>query len=113
MRDKVLEIHARLAEPHVGIEIKGKKTAYTAVNGNMFSFVDPEGRLCIRLSEPRKAAFNARHGTGDVIQYNAVMRGYVGVPVAMLGDEKALAALFAEAVEHARGLKPKPTRKQK
>ncbi len=113
MRDKVLAVYARLASPHDGIEIKGNKTAYTAVNGNMFSFVDPDGQLCVRLSEARKAAFNAQHGTGDVIQYGAVMRGYVTVTDSLLNDESALAALFTEAVDHARGLQPKPTKKSK
>ena len=110
-RDRVLDIYAGLVAAYEGVEIKGAKSNYTAVNGNMFSFVDPDGGLCIRLSEVGKAAFNEENGQGDVVQYGAVMRGYVAVPEGMLGDRAAVRALFAEAVNHARALKRKPTKK--
>ncbi len=100
-----------LAATHECLKVKGKKTAYLAVNGNMFAFVDDGSALCLRLSEDRKAEFNATHGLDDVRQYGAVMRGYVRVPETVLGDRKALAALFAEVVDHAKGLKPKPTKR--
>ena len=99
-----------LAGAH-GLAVKGKKTPYLSMNGNMFAFVDDAGGLCLRLSEAGKAAFNEAHGQGDVIQYGAVMRGYVRVPDQVLADGSALAALFADVVEHAKSLKPKPTKK--
>jgi len=113
MRDRVIEIYQGLVAEYDDLKIKGKKSAYTATNGNMFSFVDPEGLFCIRLSRDDKAAFEAEHGTGDVIQYGAVMRGYVPVPVEMLEDAPAMASLFANSVINARALKPKPTTKKK
>ena len=100
-----------LAATHADLKVIGKKTAYLAVNGNMFAFVDDGGKLCLRLSEDRKAGFNAAHGLDDVRQYGAVMRGYVRLPETVLGDPSALAALFAEVVGHARGLKPKATKR--
>ena len=109
MRD-VLE---RLAGKFDDFQVKGKKTAYLAVNGNMFAFVDDAGRLCLRFSEADKAAFNAEHGGEDVVQYGAVMRGYVAVPDRVVGDGDALAALFEDCVAFARTLKPKPTKKTK
>ncbi len=113
MRDRVVEIYQRLVADYDDLRVKGKKTAYTAMNGNMFSFVDAEGLMCIRLGKKDKAAFEAEHGTGDVIQYGAVMRGYVPVPVAMLDDLAALRVVFALSVANARALKPKPTKKKK
>ena len=107
MRD-VLE---QLSTRHEGLQVKGKKTAYLAMNGNMFAFVDDTGALCFRLSEADKKAFNEAHGTSDVIQYNAVMRGYVRPPESLVGDEAALAALFDQCVAFAKTLKPKPTKK--
>ena len=109
-RDQIVEIFRTLVSDHDGIEVKGAKSKYTAVNGNMFAFVSPEGQLCLRLSEAGKKEFNARHGGTDVIQYNAVMRGYVAVPEIIIGDKDALDDLFAEVVAHARDLKPKPTK---
>ena len=40
----------QLAEPYDDLTVKGKKTAYLALNGNMFAFVDNEGALCLRFS---------------------------------------------------------------
>ncbi len=112
MRKDVLELYREIVADHDGITVKGKKTAYTAMNGNMFSFVDPAGTLCVRLSKEDKAAYEAEFGTGDVIQYGAVMRGYVPVVGAVLADGAALRALFAKAVKHAETLKPKATKRK-
>lgn len=112
MRDATLEIYRELVADHDDLAVKGKKTAYTAMNGNMFSFLGPDGVLCLRLSRDDKAQYEAEHGTGDVIQYNAVMRGYVPVTAALLEDRAALAGWFARTVENARTLKPKPTKRR-
>ena len=97
MRDRVVEIYRALVAEHDDLAVKGAKSAYTAMNGNMFSFVDGDGLLCIRLSNEDKAAFEAAHGTGDVIQHGAVMRGYVPVPEAMLEDMGDIAGSFCES----------------
>lgn len=112
MRDRVVEIYRALVAEHEELAVKGAKLAYTAMNGNMFSFVDGDGLLCIRLSNEDKAAFEAAYGTGDVIQHGSVMRGYVPVPEVMLGDMAALREVFAQCVVNARSLKPKPTKKK-
>ncbi len=54
MRDRVLKIYTALVDEYDNIQVKGKKTAYTAMNGNMFSFLDAAGLLCIRLSKEDK-----------------------------------------------------------
>lgn len=113
MRERVVEIYRALVAGFDGVEVKGKVTAYTAINGNMFSFVAGEGVLCIRLGSDDKAAFEAEHGTGDVIQHGAVMKDYVPVPVAMLEDRAALCEVFAKSVANAHTLKPKPTTRKK
>ena len=77
----------------------------------MFSALGKDGILTVRLSEPEKKAYNEKHGTGDVISYNSVMRGYVYVTDEIWADDKKLRNLFAQSFEHAQGLKPKPTKK--
>ncbi len=106
------EVLESLAALHGGLNVKGKKTAYLAMNGNMFAFVDDKGGLCLRFSQSDKAAFNEKHKTSDVIQYNAVMQGYVRVPDQIVQDRVALEALFAACVEHAETLKAKPTKRK-
>lgn len=113
MIDSVIEIYKNLVSEHAGLAVKGKASAYTAINGNMFSFVDKTGVLCLRLSAADKAAFEAKYGTGDVIQYGAVMRGYVPVPGALLDDPGAMRTLFLQCYSNAKALKPKPSKRKK
>ncbi|MHA1553385.1 MAG: TfoX/Sxy family protein [Alphaproteobacteria bacterium] len=102
---------AKLVVGHADLTLKGKKTPYTSMTGNMFSFIADDGRLCLRLSTAGCDAFNQAHGTGPVLQYNRVMRDYVTVPDALLADSTALSRVFDSAVANARTLKPKPTRR--
>jgi hypothetical protein len=111
-RIAILEHYKRTVARHDGIEIKGAKTSYTAINGNMFSFVDDQTRLCLRFSEHRKSELNDVHKTTDVLQYGAVMRGYIPLPDSIISDASALNQLFSESLDFARGLKPKPTKKK-
>ena len=94
------------------LQVKGKANRYTSMNGNMFSFLDKEGGLNLRLSEAEKAAYNEANGTGDVIQHNSVMRGYVKATRAIFGDAVRLEGLFAQSYDYARTLKPKATSKK-
>ncbi len=94
-----------------GLKRKGKTMPYTAMNGNMFSFLAEDGTICVRLSAGDVAAFQAEHGTGPVVQYGAVMKEYVALPDAMVGDMQAREAVFARSVAYARTLKAKPTKR--
>lgn len=113
MQDQVVETYKDIVADHDGIAVKGKKTAYTAVNGNMFSFVDGQGVMCLRLSADDKMAYESKYGTGDVIQHGSVMRGYVPMTTALLNDRATLATWFGKSVENARSLKPKATTRKK
>ena len=110
-RDDVIAIYDTLIARHDGLTRKGKANAYTAMNGNMFSFVGPDGELCIRLSKDDIAAYGETHSNAPVIRYNSVMHGYVAVSEALLGQPDELADWFARSVAFARSLKPKPTKK--
>lgn len=110
--DETVAHYKRAVAKLEGIEIKGAKSSYTALNGNMFSFIDDRAQLCLRFSESRKRELNAAQGSTDVIQYGAVMRGYVALPDKVVVDTDALNSLFDESLEFAKGLKPKPTKKK-
>lgn len=110
-RAAVIAIYDRLISLHPGLTRKGKATAYTAVNGNMFSFVGPDGEMCIRLSKADIAAYGEVYAHAPVIRYNSVMKGYVAVPPALLADGEALAVWFAKSVAFAGTLKAKPSKK--
>ncbi|MDE1466798.1 hypothetical protein [Aurantiacibacter sp. D1-12] len=109
--DEALAIYERVVADYPDLKVKGKANRYTSMNGNMFSFLDKNGELKLRFSEAEKKAYNETYGTGDVIQHNSVMRGYIGVTPAIMADEETLKKLFASCVAHAKTLKPKATKK--
>lgn len=112
-RAAVIAIYDRLIAGHPDLVRKGKTSAYTAMNGNMFSFVGPDGEMCLRMSKDDIAAFGQDWDAAPVIRHNAVMNGYVAVSDALLDQEDALAGWFARSVAFAQTLKPKPTTKKK
>lgn len=63
-----------------GEVVKGAKNPYTSRNGHMFSLLDVDGTMAIRLSDELADEFLSRYHSGPVIQYGSVMRGYVSVP---------------------------------
>jgi hypothetical protein len=101
----------RLAGGYDDLKVKGKKTPYLAMNGNMFAFVDDTGGICLRFDEPTRVQLADAFGTGEVVQYGAVMRGYVAIPDELAGEGTRLSELFSQSVTHARTLKPKPTKR--
>ena len=109
--DAALARYEEIVSAYEGLKVKGAANKYTAMNGNMFSALQKDGVLTVRLSEAEKKAYNEEHGTSDVISHNAVMRGYVYVTDEIWEDDAKLRALFAQCVEHVKGLKPKPTKK--
>src|SRR5215471_6857266 len=94
------------------IERKGATMPYTSVNGNMFSLLTPDGTLALRLSESDRAAFLAKYGARQPVQYGVVMKEYVAVPASLLKKTKELAKHFEASVRYASTLRPKPTTKK-
>ncbi len=95
------------------IERKGATMPYTSVNGNMFSLLDPAGRLTLRMSEKDRETFRKKYKTGDVIQYGAVMKEYVEVPDSLLKNTKEAKKYLDMSFKYAKSLKPKATTKKK
>lgn len=108
-----LEQFTRLINSHPDMELKGGgKMQYTAMNGNMYTLLGKTGEAGLRLSDEDASDFMEMFGAGPLIQYGAVMRGYVQIPPDTLGDTDALAPWLDKAHEHAKTLKPKPTKKR-
>ncbi|MEN0063322.1 MAG: hypothetical protein AAGA48_14310 [Myxococcota bacterium] len=94
-----------------GAEVKGAKNPYTSRNGHMFSFLDAEGTMALRLSDDLTATFRDTYESGDVIQYNSTMRGYSSVPAVLLDDTDAIAAWVDRSWTWIGTLPAKPTKK--
>jgi len=94
-----------------GEVVKGAKNPYTSRNGHMFSFLDADGTMAIRLSDELADEFLSRYESGPVIQYGSVMRGYVSVPDDLLSDTEEIGSWFKKAFEWIGTLEPKATKK--
>ncbi len=108
-----LAAYERIAETIPEVERKGAANPYTALNGNMFSYLHPSGAMALRLPPEAREAFLARYGTSLFEAYGVVQKEYVTVPDDLLADTAALAPHFAASFAYARTLKPKPTTKKK
>jgi hypothetical protein len=87
--------------------VKGAKNPYTSRNGHMFSFLDRDGTMALRLSEELREAYGAEYSTDPVIQYGSVMRGYVAIPDELFEDLEALAEWFDRSYDWIGTLDPK------
>ena len=88
-------LYEALVATQPGLERKGATMPYTSVDGNMFSFLTPDGTLALRLPTPEREEFLQRYRTELCVQHGAVMKEYVRVPSALLARTKELAAHFA------------------
>jgi hypothetical protein len=105
-----LERYAAVVEA-AGEPVKGAKNPYTSRNGHMYSFLDRDGAMALRLSEELADEFLARYESRPVMQYGSVMRGYVLIPDELLSDPEELGSWFAKAYDWIGTLEPKPTKK--
>ena len=106
--EKVLSKFEWLVCQFDGIQIKGAKSKYTSMNGNMFSFI-ADDTIAVRLSKHDREKFLAKHPDSICIQYNTVMKDYVLVPKSIFTNNQKLKQLYSTSVENAQTLKPKPT----
>jgi hypothetical protein len=110
--DKVA-LYERLIAAVEGVERRSNfGSAYTAVNGNMYSVISKHGVVGIRLPEPDRTAFLEAHATelfrGDPAWSPA--REFVAVPDALLADTDALRPYLEQSLRYVASLKPKRTK---
>ena len=108
-----LDLYRRLLEDTPGVAEKSNfGSAYTAVNGNMYSMISKHGVVGIRLPKVEREAFMAHYETdlfrGDPAWPPA--KEFVAVPDALLADTDALRPHLELAYRYALTLKPKGTR---
>ncbi len=109
--DALEKYTAAVEEAGTDAVVKGAKNPYTSRNGHMFSFLDADGSMALRLSDELAEEFLGTYDSGPVIQYERVMRGYVSVPADLLDDTESISDWFEKAHDWIGTLPPKPTKK--
>ena len=112
--DDRLRLYRRLLEAvPAAAEKSNFGSAYTAVNGNMYSMISKHGVVGIRLPEAERDAFLARYATdlfrGDPAWPPAT--GFVAVPDDLLERTDELAPYVERSLAYVLTLKPKVTKR--
>lgn len=102
-----LAIYDALVAKCPEFERKGKSMIYTSANGYMFSLLNKDGEIGIRLPKDRYDRFIEEHSSGPYRSYGSVMREYVLVPDEMLEDLDTLAAYLNASYAYVMSLEPK------
>jgi len=105
-------LYDKLIATNPKIKRKGAANPYTSLNGNMFTLLH-QSRLAIRLSEEEREKFLKKYKTKLFEAYSTVMPEYVAVPDALLKNTQELQKYLDLSYEHAKTLKPKPTKKKR
>ncbi len=108
-----LEKYEALVARFETVKRKGAANPYTSLNGHMFSFLDRDGTLALRLSDEDRDEFMGLYESGPSIQYGKTMRGYATVPPELLADTDELTPWFQRSHDYIATLEPRPTTSKK
>lgn len=95
------------------IERKGKTVPYTSANGYMFTLLNKEGEIGIRLSKEQQEQFKNLYDATIYKSHGAVMKDYVLVPESIHDDLELLKLILLDSYDFANSLPPKPSTKKK
>ena len=105
--------YEKLVATHPKVERKGDTIPYTSCNGHMFSQLNRDGSLSLRLPPDELAAFLKKFKAKLSVAYGVVRKEYADVPEAVWGKPRELQRLFAASYAYVSGLKPKATTRAK
>ena len=109
---RALQAYERLVARSPDVERKGASVPYTSLNGHMFSFLDKDGTMALRLPGKQREAFVAAYNTALAEQHGRVMKEFAVVPDALLVNTDDLQAWFVASHAWIGTLKPKPTKRR-
>ncbi len=107
MWEEKLAFYDRLVADNSNFERKGKTMPYTSANGHMFSMLNKDGEIGIRLSKESGERFMEVYQSTRFKSHGSFMRGYVVVPEKLYTEMNLLSALLQEAYEYVMSLEPK------
>ncbi len=107
MKNEVLQLYKSLVDANPNFELKGKTVPYTSANGYMFSQLNKDGQLGIRLSKADILEFDRNFGAAPFKSYGSIMREYVLIPASLLSNLVVLANCLQKGFEYVMSLPPK------
>lgn len=86
---------------------KGAAMPYTSHNGHMFSFLNKEGKLGLRLDEKEREAFIKKYKTTLCFENGIILKEYVYVPDKLFKNTEEVSPYFKKSLKYIAALKPK------
>lgn len=105
--NNTLEIYENLIAMLPNIERKGKSMPYTSSNGHMFSLLNKDGEIGIRLSKEKRKEFLETYQTEPFRSHGAVMKEYVLIPESLLNHLDIISSYISEGYSYVNLLKSK------
>ena len=109
--ETAVKLYDKLVATIPDVERKGDTVPYTSLNGNMFSNLNKDGFLSLRLPEGTREDFLKKYKANLAVEYGIVRKEYVHIPDELLKKTAELKKYFALSYESAKTLKAKPTKK--
>ena len=106
-REKRLAIFDEMVSKCPRFDRKGKSMIFTSANGYMFGILNKDGEIGIRFSKEVQEKYMKEWNTTLFKSYNAVMKGYILIPMEMLKDLDNLAKYLDESYDYVMSLEPK------
>jgi hypothetical protein len=106
-----LELYEKLVATNPKVERKGASVPYTSFNGHMFSYLNKDGKLALRLPPAERETFLKKYKAKLCEAYGIIQPEYVEVPDALLASTRELKKFFDTSYNYVASLKPKPTKK--
>jgi hypothetical protein len=111
--DDVLQRYDRVIATIPELERKGAAIPYTSLNGHMFSNLDKDGSLVLRLPGEAREEFLQKYDTRLHEAYGIVQKEYVDVPAEIFDNPGIIDKYFRISYDYVNSLKPKPTTRPK
>lgn len=105
-RSELIALYERAIAASGAFERKGKANPYTSANGHMFSQINKDDQLGIRVPKARQADLLEAYGAGPFKSYGATMRDYVCLTDTMLTDEALVTQLLLDGFEFVSAMPP-------
>lgn len=106
-----IELYKKVIQTVSDTELKGATMPYTSVNGHMFSFLDKDGKLALRLPKQDREEFIYKYMTKLCEANGTVLKEYVLVPDDLFRSTAKIKKYFAMSFAYVSSLKPKATKK--
>jgi hypothetical protein len=90
-----LELYEKLVRTNPNLKRKGAANPYTSLNGHMFSYLNPQGVLALRLPQDARQKFLTKYNTTLFEAYGTVMKEYVTIP-----DHLGMLCFFVAGIGH-------------